>query len=168
MFRNSFLITVSCIALGVFFGGCGDDDDDTGGKGGTGGMTATGGATGTGGQNTGGMPGDEATSLSGTITYEGDKTGPLVISVHSSFPPSMANVVGFTQVDDPTFPQEYRVEDLMPGSYFVVAYIAVGMFHVGAGPGDPQGAHVGDDMMPAPVEVDAVGATGVDLMLIDQ
>jgi hypothetical protein len=163
MSRNSFLITVSCIALGVFFGGCGDDDDDDGGAtGGAGGMTS-----GTGGQNTGGSPDVTLTSLSGTVAYEGDKAGPLVVSVHSSFPPSMTNVVGFTQVEEPTFPQEYTVEDLEPGNYFVVAYVAVGMFHVGAGPGDPQGAHVGDDLMPAPVEVGPSGATGVDLMLMD-
>jgi hypothetical protein len=166
MFRKDFLVTVSCIALGAFFGGgCGDDDDDDKhNTGGTGGMTGTGGSS---GENTGGAPDMGKTSLSGTVMYEGDKTGPLVISVHSSFPPSMTNVVGFTQVDEPTFPQEYRVEDLDPGSYFVVGYLAVGMFHVGAGPGDPQGAYVGDDLMPAPVEVEQGGATGVDLMLIE-
>jgi hypothetical protein len=165
MFRTSLLVTVSCIALSVFFGGCGDDDDDKGtGTGGTGGTASSTGGSG----GAGGNPEVGATTLSGTVTYEGDKAGPLVISVHSSFPPSMTNVVGFTQVEEPTFPQEYTVEDIVPGSYFVVAYLAVGMFHVGAGPGDPQGAHVGDDLMPAPVEVSATGATGADITLVEE
>jgi hypothetical protein len=161
MFRKSLLVFASCLALSAFSSGCGDDDDDDKGNntGGTGGMSSSGGS-----DNAGGMEA-ETTTVTGTINYDGDKTGALVVGAHSSFPPSMTNIVGYTLIEEPTFPQEYTIEGLPPAEYFVLSYVAVGMFHVGAGPGDPQGAYVGDGMMPVPVDVPASGATGVDLTL---
>ncbi|MDQ2646552.1 MAG: hypothetical protein M3020_22270, partial [Myxococcota bacterium] len=152
MFRMRSLIFVLCTSLAAI--ACGDDDgDDNGNNAGTGGES---------GEGTGGRSGDsELTTITGTINYEGEAEGPLLVSIHSSFPPSMDNVKGAARVEDPEFPQEYTITDVPPGSYFVVAYISVGMFHVGAGAGDPQGAYVVDGM-PAQVEVTDEPLSGID------
>ena len=152
--RRALIFTVvSSLALVA----CGDDEDS--GNNGTGG---------TGNEGTGGQTSSASTTISGIVSYEGDRLGPLLVSIHSDWPPSMTNVMGAAQIEDPEFPQDYEVEDVVPGTYFVAAYVAVGMFHVGAGPGDPQGVYAGDDMMPTPIEVSDDGATGIDLTLVDQ
>jgi hypothetical protein len=157
MFRMHSLIFVLCTSLAVI--ACGDDEEDGDNNNGTGGQS---------GEGTGGKSGEtELTTITGTINYEGEAEGPLVISIHSSFPPSMANVMGAAQVAEPQFPQEYTVESVPPGEYFVLAYIAVGMFHLGAGPGDPTGAYVIDGM-PAPIEVTDEPVEGIDFDLSDE
>jgi hypothetical protein len=156
MFRMRSLIFVLCTSLAVI--ACGDDEGDGDNNNGTGGQS---------GEGTGGKSGEtELTTITGTINYEGDAEGPLVISIHSSFPPSMDNVMGAAQVAEPEFPQEYTVTDVPPGEYFVLAYIAVGQFHVGAGAGDPMGAYMADGM-PVPVEVADEEVTGIDFDLMD-
>lgn len=157
MFRMRSLIFVLGTSLAAI--ACGDDDGgDNGNNSGTGGVS---------GEGTGGKSGStELTTITGTINYEGEATGPLVVSIHSSFPPSATNVMGAAQIEEPEFPQEYTVEDVPPGNYFVLAYIAVGQFHVGAGPGDPTGAYLVDGM-PAQVEVTDEALTGIDFDLMD-
>lgn len=161
MFRSK-LMFVAMLALAASPIGCGGDDDDDGSnQAGSGGTGASGGS--------GGSAGSEqmASTISGTVTYDGDKEGPLVVSIHSDFPPSMTNVMGFAQVAEPEFPATYTIENVYPGTYYVVAYISVGMFHPGAGPGDPQGAYVGEDLMPATVDVGEDAVSDVDIALMD-
>ncbi len=158
MFRMRSLIFVLCTSLAAI--ACGDDDgDDNGNNAGTGGES---------GEGTGGKSGDsELTTITGTINYEGEAEGPLLVSIHSSFPPNEMNVMGAAQVPNPEFPQEYTVTDVPPGSYFVLSYISVGMFHVKPGAGDPTGAYLVDGM-PAPVEVTDEPLTGIDFDLTDE
>jgi len=156
MFRKRSLIFVLCSSLALV--ACGDDEDG-GNNGGTGGQ---------GNEGTGGKSGEtELTTVSGTITYEGELTGPLLVSIHSSFPPDDMNIVGASPaIEEPEFPQEYTISDVEPGTYFAVAYISVGSFHIGAGAGDPQGAYIVDGM-PAPFEVTDEPVTGIDFGLMD-
>lgn len=155
MFRMRSLIFVLCSSLAVI--ACGDDEED-GDNSNTGGQS---------GEGTGGTPGEtESTTVTGTVSYDGDAEGPLLVSIHSSFPPAMDNVVGAAQVEDPEFPQEFTIEGVAPGTYFAVAYVAVGAFHLGAGPGDPQGAYIVDGM-PGPFDVADEPVTGIDIGLMD-
>ncbi|MDQ2645056.1 MAG: hypothetical protein M3020_14665, partial [Myxococcota bacterium] len=157
-FRMRSLIFVLCTSLAAI--ACGDDDgDDNGNNAGTGGES---------GEGTGGKSGQtELATVSGTITYEGEAVGPLLISLHSGFPPSMTNLVtAAPAIEDPVYPQEFTIEDVEPGTYFAVSYVSVGMFHIPAGAGDPQGAHVVDGM-PAPFDVADEPVTGIDIELMD-
>lgn len=156
MFRMRSLIFVLCTSLAAI--ACGDDEED-GDNNGTGGQS---------GEGTGGKSGDtELATVSGTVTYAGDEVGPLLISLHSGFPPSMTNLVTAAgAIEEPEFPQEFTVPDVEPGTYFAVSYISVGSFHLGAGPGDPQGAYVVDGM-PAPFDVEDEPVTGIDIDLMD-
>jgi hypothetical protein len=154
MFRMRSLIFVLCTSLAAI--ACGDDDE--GDNSGTGGQ---------GNEGTGGKSGaTELTTVTGTVTYDGDAEGPLLVSLHSSFPPAMDNVVGAAQIETPEFPQEFTVEDVAPGTYFAVAYVSVGAFHLGAGPGDPQGAYIVEGM-PGPFEVTDEPVIGIDIGLMD-
>jgi hypothetical protein len=155
MFRMRSLIFVLCTSLAVI--ACGDDEED-GDNNGTGGQS---------GEGTGGKSGDtELATVTGTVSYDGDAVGPLLVSIHSGFPPAMDNVVGAAQVEEPEFPQEFTIEGVAPGEYFAVAYVSVGMFHLGAGPGDPQGAYIVDGA-PGSFEVTDEPVTGIDIGLMD-
>ena len=158
MFRMRSLIFVLCTSLAAI--ACGDDDgDDNGNNSGTGGQN---------GEGTGGKSGDtELATVTGTVTYEGDAVGPLLISLHSGFPPSATNLVTAAgAIEEPEYPQEFTIEEVPPGTYFAVSYVSVGSFHLGAGPGDPQGAYVVDGM-PAPFDVEDEPVTGIDIALMD-
>ncbi len=76
-------------------------------------------------------------ALYGTVSYDGDLDGKLILVGFPNDPPaSMPNLL--ITASDPTFPHDYQKADVDPGTYYILAYVDVnsgdGMTNA---PGDP-------------------------------
>lgn len=111
--------------------------------------------------------GEHAGTLTGVIEYQGHEPGPLRVAAFSSFPPRRAPIAEIV-IEDPVFPQTYRLDGVPPGRYFVLAV-------VDTDPGDGDryrprvdpGGTFGPYRSPASVTIDSARpANGVDIQLV--
>ncbi|MCB9601242.1 MAG: hypothetical protein H6721_15590 [Sandaracinus sp.] len=77
------------------------------------------------GMNGGSDAGADDGTFTGTVTYDGTGTGLLTVGVFDSTPPRGAPIRFFV-VNEPTFPLEYTITGVLPGTYYLGAIFDVG------------------------------------------
>ena len=63
-------------------------------------------------------------AIYGTVTYDGNKTGPLYVAVFKEVPPK-GPPIAMARIQSPVFPQSYQINNVSPGHRYVIAYIDV-------------------------------------------
>ena len=74
--------------------------------------------------------------VAGTVTYEGESEGDVLIAAYENFPPGEGEgPLFFDLYEDVEFPLEYTINGILDGTYTLVAGFDVG----GDNPTDPEG-----------------------------
>jgi hypothetical protein len=78
-------------------------------------------------EETSGEEGPSGAVVAGTVSYEGELTGSLVVGLYDACPalgpPLDLNI---EQIVEPVFPQAFSLDGLDPGEYYVIAALDVG------------------------------------------
>lgn len=123
---------------------------------------------GIGGMDTGVVRSAAPGRVSGAISYQGGYVGPLQVALFRSFPPR-GTPVARVDISEPTFPQPFELEDLMPGTYFLLAIVDADptdgdRYH----PHDDPGGAFGSYNKPMSITLTTTsGARDVDIELVD-
>jgi hypothetical protein len=100
MVRSAGLVLLAA-ALGL---GCGDGDGDAAPD---------------------AMAGVAGNAIAGSVHYDGDGDGALIIGVFTEFPP-MSGPVAFHSVPQPTWPETFELSPVPAGTYYAVATLDIG------------------------------------------
>lgn len=63
-------------------------------------------------------------TVTGTVYYEGDAEGALIVAAFLEWPTLWAPEL-FVKIASPDYPQDYKLEGLDPGEYYIFAFIDV-------------------------------------------
>lgn len=66
----------------------------------------------------------QVTGITATVTYTGTASGALTLAAFTSMPPA-GPPVSFAQKTSPTFPLTLSLENMAPGTYYVLALLDV-------------------------------------------